>query len=560
MLNVKEFKKTVDSVIWKRGKHYFEDGAVTDLENDGDGQWSAIVTGNDDYEVLVDIQFDHIQEWQCDCPYDGDVCKHVVATVLAIEEEKSSIPVTIPIKAETLESTKMSFPQLVDSVPLEELRQFVQNYASESASFKRSFQVYFAEKNPAGGKANYARLIEKGLNSGMNRHGFIDYYHAPKAFKIINELLGKAQNFVTHKNYNDAWQIASVIIEKVSEDIEMDDSDGMIVDSFEGAFNLITTLSEDKEVPMLLKNQMFDWHLAEYPKSKYKNYGDDGLLFSMADLAAVTRRINEVFPLLDVKIRSTDSDYELTGLLKKKANLLKAAGRMAEMVQLIHENLRLPEFRRIKVDELLEQERFGEAIGLIKEGIQISGQLQNSGTTVNWKKQLLDIYLKTKQHSNYLALLRDLFYNSWGEKKTYYTLLKKTVRPEEWANERDTIISRLKKGRNTDSFLYELYVMEQMWDELLHLIEQGFTYGLLKQYDQFLFGKYPEELLKMYTIVCEKYAEQSNSRSNYQELATMLKYVQKLDGGKPIVVQMLTNFKMVYKRRPAMMEELAKVH
>lgn len=130
MINVKEFKKTVDSTIWQRGKNYFKDGAVADLQDNGDGQWNATVSGNDDYEVTVDIKFDHIQEWDCDCPYDGDICKHVVATVLAIEEEEMKVPSIVRENGKS--SAKMSFPQLVDSVQIEELRQFIKNYATES--------------------------------------------------------------------------------------------------------------------------------------------------------------------------------------------------------------------------------------------------------------------------------------------------------------------------------------------------------------------------------------------------------------------------------------------
>jgi len=559
MLNTEEFKKNVDSVIWGRGKNYFEDGAVTDLENEDNGRWTAIVSGNDDYQVSVDIQFDHIQEWKCDGSCEGNICKHVDATILAIREEKMVIPITITQNMELSGSKKMSFSQFVDSISAEELRQFIQKYASEKASFKQSFQVYFAEKNPTGGKANYSKLIEKGLNSGMDRHGFIDYYHAPKAFKIIFELLDKAQDFLNHNNYDETWQIASTVIEKVGDISDVDDSDGMIVDSFGSACNLISDLTENTEVPMLLKNQMFDWHIAEYPKPPYQNYGDDSLLDSMIGLAEATQRMNEVFPMLDKKITIVRSDYELTNLLKKKSQLLKASGRIAEMVQLMHENLRLPEFRQMKLSELQERKRFDEAIVLINEGILISEKLQNSGTTIDWKKQLLDIFQRTKQHDKYLILLRELFYVSRREKKQNYQLLKKTFSPEEWSTERDSIISQLKKVHGPDLFLYELYVIEQMWDELLGLIKQSFNYRLLKNYDHFLFEKYPEDILKMYTVVCQKFAEQSNSRSNYQELATMMKYVQKFDGGRPIVAQLLINFKNIYKRRPAMVDELAKV-
>lgn len=59
MLNIKEFKKAVEPRIWERGKNYFEDGAVTDLEDAGNGNWKVIVAGTDDYEVSIDVKLDH---------------------------------------------------------------------------------------------------------------------------------------------------------------------------------------------------------------------------------------------------------------------------------------------------------------------------------------------------------------------------------------------------------------------------------------------------------------------------------------------------------------------
>lgn len=557
MINVKEFKKTVDSTIWQRGKNYFKDGAVADLQDNGDGQWSATVSGNDDYEVTIDLKFDHVQEWECDCPYDGDICKHVVATVLAIEEEKMKVPSIVLENGKS--STKMSFPQLVDSVPVEELRQFIKNYAAESSGFKRMFQVYFAEKNPTAGKESYSKLIAQSLNSAAGRYGFINYYHAPKAFKIVFSLIDKANEFLNHKNYSDPLQIALAVIDQVSEvAVHMDDSDGMVVDAFDGAFDLITSLTENKDVPMPLKDQMLDLLKTEYAKPKYEHYGDDMILDSMIDLAELTGRMNELFPIIDQKIKSTGSDYELNSLLQKKLQLLKASGRIVEMVQLINENLAMPEFRQMKVDEFLEQKRWEEAIQTIKEGIQISEKLMHSGTTMKWKNMLLKIYSDTQQQQKYLSLLRELFYESRHEKK-YYLLLKQTVEPEKWHIERDTIISKLKKERIFDEFLYELFVIEEMWNELMALMKQRFRYSLLRHYHEFLFPRFPEDMLKMYSVSCQKFAEESNTRSNYKELATMLKQVQKIEGGKPIVTMLLSLFRETYKRRPAMMEELARL-
>lgn len=451
-----------------------------------------------------------------------------------------------------------TFEQLVAAVSSDELRRFVKQYAESDKSFKRAFQVSFAEKNPSGGKAQYTKLIAQSLRSGMGQYGFIDYSHAGKAFRTVFNLLHKATELLNRENYTETWMIASAVVEQVSEVTgSIDDSDGMIGDSFEGAFNLISELADKAEVPMPLKEQMLDWHKAEYPKDKYENYGDDTILDSMVDLAEVTNRTGEIFPILDSAIGKTSSEYELVSLLKQKAWLLKSLGKMAEYADLMNENLQHSEFRKIKLDELLEQQQYNDAEKLVEEGIRISEEQKHSGTTRHWKEQLLEIYRKTNQKDKYLVLLRELFYAS---NRQYYPLLKQTIGPEKWPEELARIITTLKKSRMDWNFLYELYAAELMLPELLQLITQHAEFRLIKTYEPYLLSNFPAEIIKLYEQVCLNYAFRANSRGDYHELASMLKHVQKLDGGNQIVTKLLTSFREIYKRRPAMMDELKSLH
>ena len=89
MMTLSNFENFVPPHIWMRGEEYFESGAVTELEETEPGEWIAQVEGTKDYEVEVSIEGKEIVYWDCDCPYDGDICKHVVAVILAIRENKS---------------------------------------------------------------------------------------------------------------------------------------------------------------------------------------------------------------------------------------------------------------------------------------------------------------------------------------------------------------------------------------------------------------------------------------------------------------------------------------
>ena len=83
-----DFENYVSPKIYARGEEYYRVGAVHDLCEEARGEWWAYVEGTQDYRVNIGLNGDELEEWECDCPYDGEFCKHVVATLLKIREKK----------------------------------------------------------------------------------------------------------------------------------------------------------------------------------------------------------------------------------------------------------------------------------------------------------------------------------------------------------------------------------------------------------------------------------------------------------------------------------------
>ncbi len=83
MLTLKNFDNQINSVILQKGKDYYGNGSVVFIEDSSNGLWSAEVEGSATYLVEVRIEkSDSINNYSCNCPYDGGVCKHVVAVFL----------------------------------------------------------------------------------------------------------------------------------------------------------------------------------------------------------------------------------------------------------------------------------------------------------------------------------------------------------------------------------------------------------------------------------------------------------------------------------------------
>ena len=89
MVTISNFERYVLPKILARGEDYYDSGAVLEIEEESPGEWFATVCGTEHYEVIVSLVGDEIADWECDCPYDGNICKHVVATLLAIRDNRS---------------------------------------------------------------------------------------------------------------------------------------------------------------------------------------------------------------------------------------------------------------------------------------------------------------------------------------------------------------------------------------------------------------------------------------------------------------------------------------
>ena len=87
--NISSFLENAEPQILRRGRKYYDSDMVKNLQKSG-RVFTAKVSGSEYRPYHVEITFDEdgdVDEWECNCPYDwGPVCKHIVATLLAIED------------------------------------------------------------------------------------------------------------------------------------------------------------------------------------------------------------------------------------------------------------------------------------------------------------------------------------------------------------------------------------------------------------------------------------------------------------------------------------------
>ncbi len=568
-MNLNTFENEISPVIFQRGENYYLDNAVADLQEMGNGQWFAIVEGSNDYEVDVRLgEDDDIQEYYCDCPYDGEICKHVVAVLLKIKEE-------IQIPKETVKKAKKEsgWKKIINTAPETELRKFVLEYATKNREFRNSLSIKLSEYDSGDNYKKYRGIVSNAFHIAGGSHGFIDYYHSHAAMNPIYELLQKADCFFENNNHKEVFNIVSAITPECVEAIQyMDDSNGECGGAISDSFNTISKILESG-VNESLKNEIFEWLLQQAYNPDYNSYGcADELEPLLVDAADIPDKINKVHKFLDQQLKNAakaeewSKEYRTQKYLQFKTELYKKSGENEKAEKIITDNIRISEFREIIVNEQLDKGNYKKVIQLIEDGIKIAIEDNYSGIVTRWKEKLLDIY---KQENNILEIKKyasELFFNGHYEME-YYRILKSTYSSNEWLNEKENIISRIiKKHEKKSHFGYyfsdpvaTIYIEEGMWDRLFNLVKQNPRINILLNYTQYLKKSYSSELVEMYKLAIMDYAEKNTGRGAYIELVNYIKKMLDLQGGKEQARLITSQLLEKYKNRPAMKDEFRKL-
>jgi hypothetical protein len=568
-MNLKNFKNDISSAIYERGYAYYNDGSVLALKQLKNGKWIAEVEGNYG-EYRVEVKLDNnlnIENRRCSCPFDGIICKHVVAVLLSIEEKLQS-----GNSSNKPEMTESEWKSIIENTDETKLRMFLMEYADAHQEFRDELIIHLSESSGELDIGKYQNIIANSFDAMAGRYGYIDYHHTHVAISPVYDLLYKAEEYISGENYYEAFSIAAAVAPECIEKIEyFDDSNGELGEAISQAFEItdkILGLTNDKN----LSDEIFDWLLEQANNKDYDDYGCGDELEPIFFKWAVTdSRIEKAYAFIEQQlVKNSDSDgwtsrYRTTKYLKYKTDLLLKEGKEESAAQLINNNIHLSEFRKIKIDLALGQNDYPQAILHIKEGILQAEKDKLAGVVHQFKDQLLDIYKKLNDKNNIRQISRELFLDNRSS-INYYRLYKSTFENAEWEHERESIIRKLSENRTKSiwdvsfqSDLASVFVEEKMWGNLLSEIKQSKNINIVERYSKYLINDYPKELIEIYKESILKYAV-NTGRNYYADIVGYLKNMAKIKGGETIAVNLMNELLEKYKNRPAMKEEFKKLN
>lgn len=528
--------------ILDRGYDYYLDGCVEDLRITPN-RIKAVVYGTHPYHVEIKLNGNRIIGMSCDCPYAQDEhnCKHMAA-VLYNWERNATHPV--------IDNSK-----LVKEASEEDVRSFLIQVLDDDPSLVETFKQYTQNEFSL---TTMIDDLEGVVDSYSDGYHYIDYEFSCDFCDNYEDAVDKWLDLLKEKKqYSLAFKFL-LKAHDIFDKLDIDDNEGETYDvSFyiiDAWSNIIMCMEKSERIDafnllkQFLNNIRYSYDRIDILQVFFNHLKGEDLLKLQIDF------VKEQLDYIESHDDILNREYVLEGFVQKYLELLKKNNASKKEISAIHE--KYWEYIPIRMDcvyTCIKNKEYDKALDYIDECIDFEYENQDRMKfNITLKK---DIYKKQGNIKAYREELKNLilFFNDTNIED--YIELRSLFSDKEWIDERDSIIQQLTPGR----FLCEILETEHLYEKLLDVLLRSNDKYLLHQYTGLLSDEYPEQLLQIYRESVEKQAESTGSRKHYYQIAEELKIMKSISGGDKVVDEIIKKWKIQYKNRTAMMDELSRV-
>lgn len=525
--------------ILDRGYDYYFDDRVEDLRINSN-RIKAVVNGTDFYHVEIKLNGNKIIGMSCDCPYaeDGHNCKHMAAVLYEWQ-----LSATHPV----IDNSK-----LVKEASEEDVRSFLIQVLNDQPSLVETFKQYTQNEFSL---TTMIDDLEGVVDSYSDGYHYIDYEfscdfcdnYEDAIFKWLDLLKEKKQYSLAFKFLLKAYDIF--------DKLDIEDNEGETYDvSFSiinACSNIIMCMEKSERIDafnllkQFLNNIRYSYDRIDILQVFFNYLKGEDLLKLQIDF------VKEQLDYIESHNDILDREYVLDGFAKMYLDLLRKNNVSNQEINVIYKKYwKCDSIRMDCVFTCINNKEYDKALDYIDKCIDLDYENQAlMKRDIELKK---DIYKKQGNTKAYREELKNLilFFNDTNIDD--YIELRSHYNDKEWITERDSLIEQLAPG----CFLCEILETEQLYEQLLDVLLRSDNKYLLHQYTDLLSEKYPERLLQIYRENVEKQAESTGSRKHYYQIVEELRIMKSINGGNKIVNEIITKWKVQYKNRSAMLDEL----
>lgn len=565
------WKKLFERHILERGYDYYCENAVENLNASTDIIMADVI-GTEDYEVEISLDNGEVTDMYCSCPYaaDGRNCKHMAAVLFEwsegqkqgnVFEKSNDTDENLFITAHTVEAYKKkvkAVQKLVESADIAVVRSYLTSILAENEKLLVRFHSIVSEQATEEDIKRYINQVDDIANRYLGRNHFIDYYEADHFISELEDILDEdVRRMIDNRNYMSAFELMNYIFTLMG-DVDMDDSDGgtgMLADQIYQLWSELLTKVNKEE-----KQDMFQWFTTRLDGSivdYLEEYIEQIIMEEFEEKEYVQQKLLFVEEMIK-KSETMDSDWSRdynTGkwAIRYLSLLELQKGDKAEIEDFCKAHWKNSSVRRYYIDLCINAKEYDLALKTLDESILLDKEYR--GLVSDYSKKKKEIYLLQGDKDAYIKQLWELVLEHEAGNLEIYKELKKQYTEEEWMKKREEIFEKLPKYAHVEQF----YKEEKLYDRLLNFVLKSPGLYALQQYAGILKKDYPEQILQKYKTEISQMASYTGDRKKYQQLVALLRNMQKIKGGSKIVEEIVTEWKVRYRNRPAMMDELRKL-
>ncbi|MCC2256130.1 SWIM zinc finger family protein [Ruminococcus sp. CLA-AA-H200] len=545
--------------ILARGEMYYYDGAVQDLEKTEHG-YHALVKGTDDYEVDIEMEDGQICEMYCTCPYaaDRNNCKHMAAVLYEIAEQEEEGSLT---EGSGVDQAEDELEEIIENIPETELRSFVKQLAGQDDEIRNTLMTRYAVRIDEKQMCRLKEGVDQIVWEYGDRSGFVDYRNAWDFTREMDSYLeDKADTLMERNCWRQAFELTNYVFKTIG-NVDIDDSDGGTTQVANTCYDKWKEILENctEEV----RDEMFKWftsHLAcDYVIDYKEEYMEEFLTHEFRNREMLEKKMAYLDEMIERQTDSTDcgnmwsARYGYENNILKRLEIMDQLGYPEKEIREYHrKHWRFSTVREMEIQEDIERGELDEAVRILKESKELDREYP--GLVARYSEQLVSIYEAQADKKAYKEELQYYVLECPQHDLAHIQKLKAVCTETEWGRYREQIL----QSRNSYSIQYSFMESEGMYERMLQCMQKEQLIFNVDKYENALKKKFPEQVRDIYISYVHKQAERTGDRKRYRELMQYLKKIRRYPGGKEKAAEIAENWRALYSRRSAMMDELQK--
>lgn len=574
------WQKLFASHILERGYDYYCDGAVENIEI-GHDDIRADVVGTEDYEVEISLNDGKVTDMYCSCHYaaGGNNCKHMAAVLYEWTadimdenepEDTDNEDMDDDADAESMDlfepavtvcdykKKSAAVEKLVTSAERDIVQAFLVSVLAEDKKLLLRFRNMVNKCATNEDVEDYFEQIDEIADRYLGRDHFINYYQAYDFMLELEEIIDKdVRRMIDNGSHISAFHVMNHIFVLLG-NVDMDDSGGETSMLAEQIYQLWLELLT--KVNAQDKRKMFIWftthmdgsvidYLEEYIEQiimeefKEPEYEQDKLSF-----------MEEIIEKAEKKDSGWSRDYAVgkwtVTYLKTLEEKNAPEDQLEEICKKYWNNSGV---RRYYIDRYFEKKEYDRVLQVLDESIELDKAYR--GQVLEYIQKKKEIYRLQGNKSAYIEQLWKLVLEQSAGDLDIYKELKAQYSEKEWLIKREELFKKLPPNAHID----RLYKEEKLYDRLLAYVLKSSGLYAVQSYENVLKKEYPKQILSKYQGEVNKMASCTGNRKHYADLVALLRRMKRIKGGSEIVETIVEEWKIKYRNRPAMMDELSKL-